>query len=267
VEPFTYIADRLHCEAVAATRLVAEYGTPLYVYSAGAMRGRLQEFAQAFGELRPLLAYSVKSNGNLAVLRLLAELGAGADIVSGGERSGAAGGDSGRASCSAGGEDRHRAGGSAAGRIYAFNVESGELHALNELAVTMGQRARIALRVNPDVLSPTPHHYTATGHGTTKFGIPFAEARALYRQAGTLSGVEVRGVEVHIGSQILEVEPYRRAVLRVLQLTDELRADGHELEFLDLGGGFGVSYDDEVGPAPADFANALIPDLRRAGPA
>jgi diaminopimelate decarboxylase len=267
VEPFTYRAERLHCEAVAAARLVAEYGTPLYVYSAGAMRARLREFAQAFAELSPLLAYSVKSNGNLAVLRLLAEQGAGADIVSGGElfRARLAGIPGERIVFSGVGKTVTELAAALGEGIYAFNVESaGELQALSELAVTMGVRAPIALRVNPDVLSPTPHHYTATGHGTTKFGIPFEEARALYRHAGELPGIQVKGVDVHIGSQILEVEPYRRAVLRILQLTGELRTDGLTLEFLDLGGGFGVSYGDEQGVAPADFARALIPHLRSA---
>ena len=268
MEPFTYRAERLHCEAVPATRLVAEYGTPLYVYSAGAMRSRLHEFAEAFAELSPLLAYSVKSNGNLAVLRLLAGQGAGADIVSGGElfRARLAGIPADRIVFSGVGKTVTELAAALREGIYAFNVESaGELHALNELAVTMGVRAPIALRVNPDVLSPTPHHYTATGHSTTKFGIPFEEARALYRRAGELPGLVVRGVDVHIGSQILQVEPYRQTVLRVLQLTSELRVDGHRLEFLDLGGGFGVSYEGEPGLSPAEFARALLPHLRAAG--
>jgi len=265
VEPFTYRAGRLHCEGVPATALVAEYGTPLYVYSAGAMRSRLRAFRDAFAELSPLLAYSVKSNGNLAVLRLLAGEGAGADIVSGGElfRARLAGIPGERIVFSGVGKTVTELAAGLREGIYAFNVESaGELAALNDLALTMELRAPVALRVNPDVLSPTPHRYTATGHGTTKFGIPIEEARALYQRAGELPGIAVRGVDVHIGSQILEVAPYREAVLRVLQLVSELRADGQQLEFLDLGGGFGVSYGDEPGPTPADFARALLPLLR-----
>lgn len=268
MEPFVYRERRLHCEGVPASALVAEYGTPLYVYSATSMRERLAEFRLAFEALEPLLAYSVKSNGNLAVLRLVAEHGGGADIVSGGElhRARLAGIPAERILFSGVGKTVTELAAALGEGIYAFNVESeGELHALSELATTMELVAPIALRVNPDVLSPTPHHYTATGHKTTKFGIPFEEARALYHRAARLPGIRVRGVDVHIGSQILDVDPYRQAVERVLELVGELRADGHDLEFIDLGGGFGVSYDHERTLAPADFARALMPLLEPAG--
>jgi diaminopimelate decarboxylase len=268
MEPFVYRERRLHCEGVPASALVAEYGTPLYVYSATSMSARLAEFRRAFEALAPLLAYSVKSNGNLAVLRLVAEQGGGADIVSGGElhRARLAGIPADRILFSGVGKTVTELAAALREGIYAFNVESeGELHALSELASTMGLVAPIALRVNPDVLSPTPHHYTATGHKTTKFGIPFEESRALYRRAAQLPGIRVRGVDVHIGSQILEVDPYRQAVERVLELVGELRADDHDLEFIDLGGGFGVSYDHEHTLVPADFARALVPLLEPAG--
>jgi diaminopimelate decarboxylase len=150
--------------------------------------------------------------------------------------------------------------------IYAFNVESaGELEELNELALAMGRVAPMALRVNPDIHSPSGHHYTATGHGTTKFGIPFDEARALYGRAAELPGLLVRGIDVHIGSQILEVDPYREALARVLELVAQLRGDGHALEFIDLGGGFGVSYFGERGPGPAEYARTLVPALLGTG--
>jgi len=268
VEQFAYRAERLYCEAISAAALATEYGTPLYVYSASAMRAHLAEFRAAFAVVSPLLAYSVKSNGNLAVLRLLGEQGAGADIVSGGElyRARLAGIPGERIVFSGVGKTVPEMAAALRERIYAFNVESaGELETLNAVALELQVRAPVALRVNPDVLSPTPHHYTATGHGTTKFGIPFEEARALYRRAGSLPGLQVRGVDVHIGSQILEVEPYRQAVARVLELVAQLRQDGHQLEFLDLGGGFGVSYGDEAGLTAADFASALLPQLREAG--
>jgi len=258
----------LYCEGVAASALVAEFGTPLYVYSAGAMRQRLQDFTQAFAAVNPLVAFSVKSNSNLAVLRLLGEAGAGADIVSGGElyRARLAGIPPERILFSGVGKTVTELAAALRAGIYAFNVESaGELEALNELALAMGERAPIALRVNPDVQSPTAHHYTATGHGSTKFGIPFGEARALYARAGELPGVRVRGVDVHIGSQILEAEPYREAVQRMMELVGLLRSDGHELEFIDLGGGFGVSYFGEHGPTPTDFARLLLPALVPAG--
>jgi diaminopimelate decarboxylase len=204
----------------------------------------------------------VKANGNLALLRLLGAEGAGADIVSAGElhRARTAGIPADRIVFSGVGKTvAELAAGLDAG-IYGFNVESeGELRSLAVLAETMGLRAPVALRVNPDVDSPTPHHYTRTGHRDTKFGIPFQDAARLYRTAAALPGLAVRGVDVHIGSQILEAAPYRAALLRVLELVDELRGDGLEFEYLDVGGGFGIAYDEEGGPAAADFAEVIAP--------
>jgi diaminopimelate decarboxylase len=150
--------------------------------------------------------------------------------------------------------------------IYAFNVESeGELRELAGLGATMNKPAPIALRVNPDVKTATPHHYTATGHKESKFGIPIERARDIYRYARDEQGLHVRGVDVHIGSQILDVEPYQLALERVLELIDDLRKDGIELEYIDLGGGFGVSYEQGRETPAAEFAAALIPDLQRSG--
>lgn len=265
---FAYRRGHLHCEDVSAEQLVAEYGTPLYVYSETAIRARYRAFTDAFRDVDPLIAYSVKANGNLSVLRLLASMGAGGDIVSGGElhRARLAGMPADRILFSGVGKTiTELAAGIDAG-IYAFNVESeGELRMLSGLAVTMNVRAPVALRVNPDVDTPTPHHYTATGHRQTKFGIPYDEAERLYRLAAELPGIHVRGVDVHIGSQILDVEPYVLALQRVLRLVDGLRSAGIDLEFLDLGGGFGVSYDGASGPGPADFARGLVPLLRDTG--
>jgi diaminopimelate decarboxylase len=267
-EAFHYVDDRLHCEDVPAERLVVEYGTPAYVYSRHAIVQRYRAFADAFAALDPLIAYSVKANGNLAVLRLLAAEGAGADIVSAGElhRARLAGVPADRIVFSGVGKTvAELAAGLEAG-IHAFNVESeGELRALAELAVAMKTVAPVALRVNPDVETKTPHHYTATGHKATKFGIPYEEAGRLYRIAAMLPGIRVRGVDVHIGSQIVDVEPYALAVERVLVLVDQLRADGIDLEFIDVGGGFGVSYDDSADPAPGDFAAGLVPLLAGSG--
>ncbi|MBR9988974.1 MAG: diaminopimelate decarboxylase [Gemmatimonadetes bacterium] len=265
---FQYHDGILHCEGVSAERLVAEYGTPLYVYSENAILERYRAFAGAFAALDPLIAYSVKANGNLAVLRLLAQAGAGADIVSGGElhRTRLAGIPSERTVFSGVGKTITELAAALAANIYAFNVESaGELRMLSELAVTMKTRAPIALRVNPDVETLTPHHYTATGHKQTKFGIPYEDAERLYHEAAQLPGIIVRGVDVHIGSQILDVEPYRLSVTRILELVERLRKSGIDLEFIDVGGGFGISYDGESGPAPSDFAAAIVPLLEHTG--
>jgi diaminopimelate decarboxylase len=268
IDLFEYRDGLLHCEGVSAERLVAEYGTPLYVYSENAILERYRTFTEAFAAVQPLIAYSVKANGNLAVLRLLAQAGAGADIVSGGElyRARLAGIATERILFSGVGKTITELAAALDAKIYAFNVESeGELRMLSGLAVTMNTRAPIALRVNPDVETVTPHHYTATGHRQTKFGIPYAEAEQLYHEAAKMPGILVRGVDVHIGSQILDVAPYRLAITRVLELVDRLRARGIVLEFIDVGGGFGVSYDGESGPAPADFATGLVPLLQQSG--
>jgi diaminopimelate decarboxylase len=265
---FHYHERRLYCEDVPAELLVAEHGTPLYVYSRASIVERYRAFRAAFHALDPMIAYSVKANGNLAVLRVLAEEGAGADIVSGGElfRAQLAGIPPAHTLFSGVGKTVTELAAALDAGIYAFNVESaGELYALSDLAAAMDTRAPIALRVNPDVESPTPHYYTATGHGTTKFGIPYDDAEALYAQAAQLPGIHVRGIDVHIGSQIVEVEPYCLAVQRVLLLVDRLSAAGIDLEFIDMGGGFGVSYDDREGPPAEVFAVELVPLLQSSG--
>ena len=265
---FHYRDGKLHVEGVAAEQLVAEFGTPLYVYSRRSIVERYREFESALADVDHLIAYSVKANGNLSILKLLAEQGAGADIVSGGElfRARTAGIPGERIVYSGVGKTVTELAAALEAGIYGFNVESeGELWALSHLAETMGVRAPIALRVNPDVESPTPHAYTRTGHKTTKFGIPMEDAPRLYRLAASLKSIHVRGVDVHIGSQILEVEPYVQAMHRVLELVGVLRSENIHLEYFDLGGGFGVSYEDETGPDAASFIRALIPELRRTG--
>jgi diaminopimelate decarboxylase len=258
----------LHCEDVPLPELVARWGTPLYVYCEGTIRARYEELDEALSSVPHLIAYSVKANGNLGVLRVLAEMGAGADIVSGGElhRALAAGIPAERIVFSGVGKTVGELAAALDAGIYCFNVESeGELRSLSELAAASGRTAPVALRVNPDVETPTPHHYTRTGHAATKFGIPIEDAPALYRLAAELPGVAVRGVDVHIGSQILEVEPYRRAVAQVLALVERLRADGLELECLDLGGGLGISYSGEEGVSAVEYAAAVLPRVAASG--
>jgi diaminopimelate decarboxylase len=267
-DPFGYRGGKLYCEGVSAERLVHEFGTPLYVYSRRILLDRYDEFDRAFEPLDRLIAFSVKANGNLSILRLLATHGAGADIVSAGElyRARLAGVPPERIVFSGVGKTMTELAAGLEAQIYGFNVESeGELIALAELAETMGERAPIALRVNPDIESPTPHHYTRTGHKATKFGIPYEEAGRLYRLAASRSGIDVRGIDVHIGSQILEPEPYRLALERVLDLVAGLRQEGIALEYIDLGGGFGVAYDERDSPSAAEFARPLIPALAASG--
>ena len=268
VNAFQYRGDKLHCEEVNVEELVAAHGTPLYVYSQSSIVTRFRAFDDAFDGIDRLIAYSVKANGNLSLLRLLGAHGAGADIVSGGElhRALLAGIPAERIVFSGVGKTVVELAAGLDAGIYSFNVESeGELRELANLGETMGKPAPIALRVNPDVKTATPHHYTATGHKESKFGIPIEKARAIYRFARDHKGLNVRGVDVHIGSQILDVQPYQLALQRVLELVDDLREDGIELEYIDLGGGFGVSYEQGRETPAREFAQGLLPDLQRSG--
>ncbi len=248
--------------------LVAVHGTPLYVYSRRSIVERYHELDRAFAGVDRLIAYSVKANGNLSILRLLAREGAGADIVSGGElhRALLAGVAPEKIVFSGVGKTVNEMAAALEAGIYGFNVESeGELRALSDLASAAGLVAPIALRINPDIESPTPHAYTRTGHRATKFGIPSEDALRLYRLAAELPGIRIRGIDVHIGSQIVEVEPYRRALTHVLALVDAIRGEGIELEYLDLGGGFGVAYGNGVDASIADLAAALLPGIESSG--
>jgi diaminopimelate decarboxylase len=266
--PFPHRDGLLHCEQVPVTELVARWGTPLYVYSANAIRDRFSELDQALADVPHLIAYSVKANGNLGVLRTLARMGAGADIVSAGElhRAVLAGIPPERIVFSGVGKTINELAAALKAGIYAFNVESeGELCALSDLACTMGMKAPVALRVNPDIESPTPHAYTRTGHAATKFGIAAERARDLYCIAAKLQGIRVRGVDVHIGSQILRVEPYVRALEHVLDLAHDLRRDGIPLEFVDVGGGLGISYEGGEGLSAREFAQHVVPLVQESG--
>jgi diaminopimelate decarboxylase len=258
----------LRCEDVPIPDIVAQWGTPTYIYSATAIRSRLHDLTAALDGYPHLIAYSVKANGNLAVLRLLAEAGAGADIVSGGElfRARMAGIPGDRIVFSGVGKTVPELAAALSESILGFNVESeGELRSLSELAAATGRVAPIALRVNPDIDAPTPHAYTRTGHAATKFGIPIGDSRRLYRLAADLPGLVVRGVDMHIGSQILAVEPYRVAVEQVAALASELLDEGYDLKYIDVGGGLGISYADGEGISAAAFAEAVLPLVRATG--
>jgi diaminopimelate decarboxylase len=258
----------LYCDDVPVAEAAARWGTPLYLYSETAIQERFGGLRDALASLDPLIAYSVKANGNLAVLRTLAGMGAGADIVSSGElhRALRAGIPADRIVFSGVGKTVHELADAHGAGIYCFNVESeGELHALNELGAATGRPVPIALRVNPNIETPTPHAYTRTGHAATKFGIPAEEAAGLYRAAARMPGILIRGVDAHIGSQVSEVEPFRRAIKHLLALVGELRAEGIEFETIDIGGGLGISYDGGEAIGPDEFADAIVPLLENTG--
>lgn len=267
-EPFPRRDGVLLCGEVPTETLAERYGTPLYVYDIRRIEARLGRFQSAFAGVDHLLAYSVKANGNLSILRRLAALGCGADITSAGEmyRAGRAGIPACDTVFAGVGKTEAEMRQALEAGIYAFNVESAEeLALLDRVAVSVGVVAPFAIRVNPDVLSPTPHEYTATGHAATKFGVPLRQAADLYRWAAGRAGLRARGVDVHIGSQIVDPEPYLRALDRVLGLVRDLAAEGIALDFLDIGGGYGISYD--AGPEldVDQLAGHVVPRVRDAG--
>jgi diaminopimelate decarboxylase len=249
--PFASHNGTLHAEGVPLAEIAGRFGTPCYVYSRAALVAAFEDYRTALTEhglaQRALLCYAVKANANLAILNLFARLGAGFDIVSGGEldRVLAAGGDPGKVLFSGVGKRRDEMAQALAAGIRCFNVESAaELETLNEVALALGVRAPISLRVNPNV-DPKTHPYIATGLRTAKFGVPIETAQALYRRAAELPGLSVRGIDCHIGSQLLDPKPAAEAAAKLVELAERLAADGIAIEHLDLGGGKGISYRDE----------------------
>ena len=245
--------------------LAARFGTPLYVYDAAIIRDRYRTLAEAFAPLDPLIAYSVKANGNLAVLDVLARLGAGADIVSGGElyRARTAGIPAEGTLFAGVGKTENEIRYALREGIFALNVESAqELDAILRIAGDMDAVAPVAFRLNPDIVSPTPHEYTRTGHRATKFGIPADTIVALYERAATDPRAQVRGIDVHIGSQITSAAPFLQAVDQVLSLVDRLEDSGIVLEFVDIGGGFGVPYENEPGLPLDELASGIVERFR-----
>jgi diaminopimelate decarboxylase len=267
-DPFRRVDGELRCGGHPLGELAARFGTPLFVYDLRAIESRYRAFAQAFAAVEHLVAYSVKANGNLAILNRLGGLGAGADIVSLGElhRALRAGIPAERILFAGVGKTATELRAGLEAGIYAFNVESrGELERLDRVAGEMGVVAPFAIRVNPDVESPTPHEYTRTGHAESKFGVGAAEAIQLYRWARARPNLRARGIDVHIGSQILDPLPYFQALSRVLELLDPVREMGWTLEFVDIGGGFGVQYEEAPGLILGDLAACLLPLLEPTG--
>lgn len=267
MEAFEYREGRLHAEDVAVADIAARHGTPCYVYSKAALTQRYRAFDEALADTDHFVCYAVKANSNLAVLQVLAKLGAGFDIVSAGEmfRVLRAGGDAGRIVFSGIGktEDEMRAALDAG--IYCFNVESAyELTQLDAVARSAGKVAPIAFRVNPDVDAQT-HPYISTGLKQNKFGVDIATAEALYVEASKLAGIQVIGVASHIGSQLLQISPFLDALDRVLALIDRLAVRGIRLRHIDVGGGLGVRYKDETPLKPSDWAAAIKPKIAGRG--
>lgn len=259
---FGYRGEELCVEDVPLARIAEQFGTPCYVYSRAALTAAFEDYRAALGDRAALLCYAVKANSNLAILNLFARLGAGFDIVSGGElaRVLAAGGDPAKVVFSGVGKTRAEMRAALEAGIHCFNVESAsELDSLNAVAATLGPKVRapISIRVNPDV-DPKTHPYIATGLKSSKFGVPFEQALALYRHARSLPHLAIRGIDCHIGSQLLDPAPAAEAAEKILGLADTLAAEGMPLAHLDLGGGMGIRYRDEAAP---DAAAYLAPTL------
>jgi diaminopimelate decarboxylase len=261
MQPFDYRGDQLYCEDVALADLAAAVGTPVYVYSKAELERAYRAFDAALDGVKHSICYSVKANSSLGVLGVLVRLGAGADIVSGGElyRWRQAGGDPAKVVFSGVGktEDEMRA--ALATGILAFNVESEEeLVVLDQVARASGTRARIALRVNPDVDAET-HPYISTGLKQNKFGVAAADARALLVRAATLPGIEIVGLDCHIGSQLTKTTPFADAIARLIQLVVDCDRAGIRFRFLDIGGGLGIDYGkgDPPPPSPGEYGTAI----------
>jgi len=251
--------DGLVLEGVPLARIVAELGTPVWVYSAGTMRARLASLTAALAGLDAHIHYAVKANDHLAVLRVFAGGGAGADVVSEGElrRARQAGIAPGHIVFSGVGKTEAELRMALAEGIYQINIESpAELALISAVATSMGRTARVALRINPDVDAGT-HAKITTGKAENKFGVPYEQAAALYAHAASLPGVEPVGLALHIGSQILAMAPYRAAFARAAELVRTLRAQGHTVSRMDCGGGLGIGYRDEPGGSPAALAGAM----------
>jgi diaminopimelate decarboxylase len=264
---FAYVDGVLHAEGVSAVSLAEEFGTPLYVYSRAALTQAWHAYADACAGRRATVHVAVKANSNLAVLNLFARMGAGFDIVSGGElaRVLAAGGKAENTVFSGVGKSVAEMREALAAGVKCFNVESiPELDRLNAVAGEMGKKAPVSLRVNPDVDAKT-HPYISTGLKSNKFGVAFDDARATYRAAAAMMNLDVVGIDCHIGSQITEVAPYLDAVDKLLELVAQIEADGVTIRHIDVGGGLGITYDDETPPDIGDFVRTLLDRIEARG--
>ncbi len=258
---FIYQGKELYCEGVPIRKIADEVGTPFYLYSLTTLQNHYRTYDSAFAEIPHLISYAVKANSNLAILRLIAKEGGGADIVSGGElyRALAAGIEPQKIVFAGVGKTAEEIRYALKTDILMFNVESSqELLLIDSIAQELKLKARVALRVNPDI-DPKTHPYISTGLKKNKFGIGIDRALLEYQQAATLDHIEIVGVHKHIGSQLTEVQPYVDALKRVLSLIEELKQTGINIQYINVGGGLGITYDTEEPPHPTDLAQALTP--------
>jgi diaminopimelate decarboxylase len=258
---FEYRHGELYCEQVPVSRIAKELGTPCYVYSHATLVRHFRAYDSAFKNIPHVIAFAMKANSNLAILRLMAKEGSGADIVSGGElfRALKAGVPASKIVFAGVGKAPDEIRDALKADILMFNVESpAELHAINEVAAAVGRKARVALRINPDI-DPKTHPYISTGFKKSKFGIAADRAMEEFALASSLSHIEVVGVHAHIGSQLTEVAPFIEALKKIVTLIQDLHGQGVSIRYLNIGGGLGITYSDEKPPLPQDLSDAILP--------
>jgi diaminopimelate decarboxylase len=263
--PFNYKNEKLFCENVSVEELAKEHGTPLYIYSKNSFIEQYKSLESALNGLDKMICFATKSNSNLAIIKTFAELGAGFDIVTGGElfRITKAGGDTTKVVFSGVGKTVEEIKYAIEQNILFFNVESEvELKRINDIAGELNKKTRFCVRVNPNV-DPKTHKYITTGKSENKFGLDFDAAKILYKHAENYKNVEAVGVQMHIGSQITTTEPFVAAIKKLYKLVKELRNQGVDIKYVDIGGGLGIVYKDESPPTPEQFASAAVPELKK----
>lgn len=262
---FSYVNDEIYCENVPISKLIAEFGTPLYIYSGKTLLRHYRAFDEAFKSHKHIVCYSVKANSNVGILKLFVKEGSGFDIVSGGElfRALKVGADPKKIVFSGVGKTDEEIEMALINDILMFNVESeAELYAINNIALKLNKKAPISIRVNPDV-NPLTHPYISTGLKKNKFGIPYEMAVDVYLKAKKLENISIIGIDCHIGSQITQLSPFIEAVDKIKALIKELESYNIEIEYIDLGGGLGISYKDEEPPTPNEYGEAVLKKFER----
>jgi len=264
---FKYKNHQFHCEDIPIQQIAGKVGTPFYLYSYHTLVRHFTVFDDAFKGIPHLVCYSAKANSNLAFLRLFVSLGGGVDVVSGGElyRALKGGADPQKIVFSGVGKREDEIEYALRSDILMFNVESSqELQVINGVAERIGKKASIAIRANPDI-DPKTHPYISTGMKQNKFGIDILRAPMAYQQASQLPNLEIIGIDCHLGSQLVEVEPFIEALRKLKRLVENLRNEGMEINYLDLGGGLGITYEDEEPPHPMEYASTLLEEIRGFG--